>query len=102
MCTKGIFEKFRHGRFPNPFPNIVRGDGVFHGLAGKPTVLLHDRKTTFSTGCTHQPIVKVRVRVRVKFSAPLRSRLFSSRAFHRFSPLSSRLRHPAIFFTIYM
>ncbi|KAK1621125.1 hypothetical protein QYE76_026642 [Lolium multiflorum] len=35
MCTKGIFEKFRHGRFPNPFHNIVRGDGVFHGLAGK-------------------------------------------------------------------
>ncbi|KAK1685560.1 hypothetical protein QYE76_046408 [Lolium multiflorum] len=35
MCTKGIFEKFRHGRFPNPFRNIVRGDGVFHGLAGK-------------------------------------------------------------------
>src|ERR1043165_7627838 len=35
MCTKGIFDKFRHGRFPNPFPNIVRRDGVFHGLAGK-------------------------------------------------------------------
>jgi len=35
VCTKGIFDKFRHGRFPNPFPNIVRGDGVFHGLAGK-------------------------------------------------------------------
>ena len=35
MSTKGIFEKIRHERFPNPFPNIVRGDGVFHGLAGK-------------------------------------------------------------------
>jgi hypothetical protein len=35
MSTTDIFEKLRHGRFPNPLPNIVRGDGVFHGLAWK-------------------------------------------------------------------
>jgi hypothetical protein len=35
MSTNDIFEKLRHRRFPNPLPNTVRGDGVFHGLAGK-------------------------------------------------------------------
>jgi hypothetical protein len=35
MSTNDIFEKLRYGRFPNPLPNTVRGDGVFHGLAGK-------------------------------------------------------------------
>jgi hypothetical protein len=49
-----------------------------------PTVLLDETKTTFSPGCTHQPGLKVRW-----FPAPLRSHLFSSRAFHRFPPPSS-------------
>jgi hypothetical protein len=35
IIEKDIFEKLRHGRFPNPLPNTVRGDGVFHGLAGE-------------------------------------------------------------------
>jgi hypothetical protein len=34
MCTNNIFEKLRHGRFPNPFPNTIRGDVVVQGLAG--------------------------------------------------------------------
>jgi hypothetical protein len=34
VSTNDIFEKLCHGRFSNPFPNTVRGDGVFHGLAG--------------------------------------------------------------------
>jgi hypothetical protein len=35
MSTNDIFEKLCHGRFPNPLPNTVRGDEVFHRLAGK-------------------------------------------------------------------
>jgi hypothetical protein len=35
MSTNDIFEKLRHGRLPNPFPNTVREDGVFHRLAVK-------------------------------------------------------------------
>jgi hypothetical protein len=35
MRTKDIFEKLHHGRFLNPLPNTVRGDGVFYGLVGK-------------------------------------------------------------------
>jgi hypothetical protein len=31
VSTNDIFKKLHHGRLPN----TVRGDGVFHGLAGK-------------------------------------------------------------------
>jgi hypothetical protein len=38
-------------QFPNPFPNTVRGDGVFHRLAGK---FFQGGASEVAVGCEHQ------------------------------------------------